>query len=331
MVTAEHESRVTTVLGPRRRIKRLWLERRASRESLASVLIAVHRWHSYGGSMCRLFGFRSVLQSQVHRSLVSADNALGQQSSRNPDGWGVAYYQAQAPHVIKSVSTAIDDHLFRRVSGIVSSETVLAHVRKATQGQLSIIDTHPFQYGHWVFVHNGNIRDFSAVRKSLVDRIPPVLRRFILGDTDSEVLFYLLLGHMAARCELHRAGFPVEDVVHAVRSTVDEVIEAAGGMTERDDGPATDTYLTFVITNGTTMVAHQGGKSLHWSSYKNTCPERDVCPKYARECEHPTANGFVNHLLISSEPLQGENVWLEMRPYEVVAVDWRMQLSHYRE
>ena len=42
--------------------------------------------------MCRLFGFRSVIPSQMHRSLIAADNALGRQSERHPDGWGVAYY-----------------------------------------------------------------------------------------------------------------------------------------------------------------------------------------------------------------------------------------------
>ena len=40
--------------------------------------------------MCRLFGFRSVIKSQMHRSLVSADNALVRQSEQHPDGWGVA-------------------------------------------------------------------------------------------------------------------------------------------------------------------------------------------------------------------------------------------------
>ena len=121
------------------------------------------------------------MQSQVHRSLVSADNALMQQSERNPDGWGVAYYLGGAPHVIKSVSTAVSDEMFRHVSGIVTSETVLAHVRKATQGRLTVFDTHPFQYGSWVFVHNGNIANFDAIRDRLQQRIPPVLRRFILG------------------------------------------------------------------------------------------------------------------------------------------------------
>lgn len=277
--------------------------------------------------MCRIFGFRSVIQSQVHRSLVSADNALMQQSERHPDGWGVAYYNAGAPHVIKSVSSAEVDHLFRRVSGIVASETVLAHLRKATQGQLSIINTHPFQFGQWVFVHNGNIKNFKELRRSLLARVPAVLRRYILGDTDSEVFFYLLLGHMARRCELHRPGFPLQDLVDAVRGAVDEVVEIAGEVCIDDGGPPDETYLTFAITNGATMVAHQGGKGLHWSTWKRRCPERENCPSYAAECEQASVDGFVKHLLVSSEPLQGENIWVEMAPFEVIGVDWRMQLS----
>lgn len=277
--------------------------------------------------MCRIFGFRSVIQSQVHRSLVSADNALMQQSFRHPDGWGVAYYNAGAPHVIKSVSTAVDDHLFQRVSGIVTSETVLAHLRKATQGTLSIINTHPFQFGQWVFVHNGNIANFQEIKEALKSRIPPVLRRYILGDTDSEVLFYLLLGHMAKRCELHRAGFPIEDVIAAIRDLIKEVVGLAGEPCLDDDGPPTATYLTFALTNGTTMVAHQGGKALHYTTWKRRCPERDQCPSFGPECENPTDDGFVKHLVVSSEPLQGDNVWSDLSPFDVVGVDWRMQLT----
>jgi len=280
--------------------------------------------------MCRIFGFRSVIQSQVHRSLVSADNALLLQSDRHPDGWGVAYYNAGAPHVIKSVATALDDALFRRVSGIVSSETVLAHLRKATHGTLSIVNTHPFQYGQWVFVHNGNIAGFDRIRDDLLARIPPVLRRFILGDTDSEVLFYLLLGNMARRCELQRPGYPIGELVAAVRETVADVVELAGPMHEVDDGPAAENYLTFVVTNGTTMVAHQGGKALHFTTWKRRCPERDECPSFGPECERPTEHGFVKHLVVSSEPLQGENVWTPLAVGEIVGVDWRMQLARVR-
>lgn len=277
--------------------------------------------------MCRIFGFRSVIQSQVHRSLVSADNALMQQSGRHPDGWGVAYYNVGAPHVIKSVATAIEDHLFRRLSGIVTSETVLAHLRKATQGGLSTINTHPFQYGPWVFVHNGNIARFAEIRDELVARIPPGLRRFILGDTDSEVLFHLLLGNMARRCDLARPGYPVAELVAAIRETVAEVVALTGPLCERDDGPPDSTFLTFVVTNGTTMVAHQGGKALHFTTYKHRCPERDRCASFGAACESPTDDGHVKHLVVSSEPLQGENVWTGLGVGEIVGVDWRMQLT----
>src|SRR5690606_5507539 len=156
----------------------------------------------YSAGVCRLFGFRSVIPSQVHRSLVAADNALGKQSERHPDGWGVAYYVDGAPHVTRSAAGALDDALFRRVSGSGRSETVVAHVRKATQGNLTVLNSHPFQYGRWVMAHNGDIPRFAAVREALEQAIAPRLRRFILGDTDSERIFFLFLSELAKYGEL---------------------------------------------------------------------------------------------------------------------------------
>jgi len=274
--------------------------------------------------MCRLFGFRSVIPSQVHQSLVSAENALVVQSQHHPDGWGVAYYLAGAPHVIKSAAGAVDDQLFKHVSGVVSSETVLAHVRRATKGVLSIINSHPFQYGHWVFAHNGDIPCFDAVRDRLLEHIPPVKRRYILGSTDSEVMFYLLLTHMERRADLHQRGYTVEDIIHSIRETIALIHD----ITELDSyDPSIEMHLSFIITNGETMVAHQGGKELHYSTYKVKCPERDSCASFAPCCEGPPASGFVNHLIVSSEPLQGQNVWHTMAPGDIVGVDWRMRIK----
>jgi glutamine amidotransferase len=269
------------------------------------------------------------MKSQVHSSLVSADNALMQQSEFHPDGWGVAYYVGGAPHVIKSVSTAVSDKLFQHVSGVVTSETVLAHLRKATQGELTIVNTHPFQYGSWVMVHNGNIRDFPAVRDRLVERISPVVRRFILGSADTEVIFYLLISEMMRRCELERPGYPLDVLADAVRTVVDEICELAGPICEDDGASPDNNFLSFVLTNGRTMIAHQGGKAIHASTHKRRCSERNSCPYFKPECEGEIDSGFVSHLIFSSEPLQGENVWKAMKPREMLGVDWRMQLSHY--
>jgi predicted glutamine amidotransferase len=276
--------------------------------------------------MCRLFGFRSIIRSQVHRSLVSADNALGVQSERHPDGWGVAYYVGGAPHLVKSAAAAMSDRLFHRVSGVVASETVIAHIRKATHGNLSPVNSHPFQFGAWIFAHNGNLSEFGERREEFLALVDPSLRRYILGETDSEVLFYLLLTHMERRAPLHQRDFPLDALMEAVQETVHEVTCITGPFSTDGDGPPTDTYLTFLLTNGAVMIGHQGGKRLYYSSWKNRCSDRDVCPSFSPECEAMSQSGFVNHLVLTSEPLHGENVWLPLQPGQVVAVDARMRM-----
>jgi len=273
--------------------------------------------------MCRLFGFRSVIQSQVHRSLVAADNALAVQSERHNDGWGVAYYVADAPHVIKSTQAAGEDHIFKRVSGVVASQTVLAHLRLASVGETNILNTHPFQFGSWVFAHNGEVRDFEAVREKMRAEVAPNLRRYILGDTDSEVLFYLFLTHLARLTDIHRRGTSVEVIVEALA----QVINITTGMADDpSDAPENQSKLSFVVTDGHSMVAVKFRKPLHFSTYKTRCLDRDSCPFLSPQCEAPTQTGFVNHLVITSEPLHGDNIWIELQDGDVVGVAWRMHL-----
>lgn len=269
--------------------------------------------------MCRLFGFRSVIPSMVHRSLIQADNALGTQSERHPDGWGVAYYVDGAPHLTRAAATALNDQLFHRVSGVVSSETVVAHVRKATQGGISVLNCHPFQHGRWVFAHNGDVPEFARHRDTLLAEVAPRLRRFVLGDTDSEVIFFLFI------TELSRFGptsnkLSIEEVIEALRRTISAVRAIC------DAGAPSPALLTLIVTDGVTMAATRGGKELHWSSYKRRCADRETCPNLAKECEAPTETGHVNHLILSSEPLGGENVWHELTDGDVIGVDWRMRL-----
>ncbi len=280
--------------------------------------------------MCRLFGFRSVIPSQVHRSLVAADNALAKQSEAHPDGWGVAYYVDGAPHVTKSAAGAMDDVLFRRVSGIVSSETVMAHIRRATQGALTVLNSHPFQHGRWVMAHNGDIPGFERCRERLEHVIAPRLRRFILGETDSERSFFVFLTELA-KCGDLGGRFGLDEVVTALRETVAQVRALCDGPAGPDgpDGEVAPSraLLTLMVTNGQVMAAHHGGKDLFYSTWKRRCADRDVCPSLSSVCEAASTTGFVNHLLIASEPLQGENVWEPPAEGDVVGVDWRMRLA----
>jgi predicted glutamine amidotransferase len=269
--------------------------------------------------MCRLFGFRSVIKSHVHRSLLAAENALGVQSHAHRDGWGVAYYVDGAPHVTRSPKTALDDALFRQLSGVVASETVLAHVRQATQGENNVLNCHPFQYGRWVGAHNGDIPNFSEKKAELEAEIAPGLRRFLLGDTDSERLFFLFLtrldsqgarGRLASACEVTLA---LSETVAIARRICDSAESRAS--------------LTLVVTDGQCLGAIHGGKGLYYSTHKKRCADRETCPSLSAECEAPTTSGYVNHVIVSSEELSGENVWTAFREGEVLVVDHRMQVS----
>jgi glutamine amidotransferase len=273
--------------------------------------------------MCRIFGFHSIIQSQIHSSLAEGDQSFMHLSQDHPDGWGVAYYVDSAPHVVKSESAAIRDRLFQRVSGIVSSNTVVAHLLKATLGNIDITNTHPFQYGRWIFAHNGNIKGFAHFRNALLQKIPDDLRRFIIGDTDSEVIFYLLLKYLRAhQCE-RKKNACITDVSNAVSEALREIISIVGPFALKD-GPPTETYMSFILTNGDIFLAHQGGKPIFYSTHKTRCSEKNSCPYFTSSCEAESKDGKINHLLFSSEPISGENIWTRMSPGSLIGVDSRM-------
>jgi predicted glutamine amidotransferase len=269
--------------------------------------------------MCRLFGFRSVIPSKVHRSLLAAENALGVQSNFHPDGWGVAFYVDGTPHLTRSPLTALGDSLFHKLSGVAASQTVLAHVRKATQGPKTVFNCHPFQYGRWVFAHNGDVPTFGEHRDELVRAIAPELARFILGETDSEIVFYLFLTMLSRSAPLG-SRFELEQVMNALRGAVEVIRDVC------DRGDGAPALLTLMVTDGELLAATQGGKELYWSSHKNRCADRDRCPSLSASCEAPTRDGNVNHFIVSSEPLSGENVWQPFGAGEIIGVDRSMKL-----
>jgi len=281
--------------------------------------------------MCRLYGFRSQVLSGVHHSLVAADNALARQSVEHPDGWGVSYYHGRFPHVIRSDKQALDDRLFRDISALVSTRTLLAHVRQATVGGVGILNCHPFQHGPWTFGHNGEIAGFGRpdISGRIRDAVDPRFRSFILGETDSESVFYLFLSRLSRRVDdIYEGGVMLPVVLDAMRQTVELLLELGG-----DDASFAEedrTKLTFLITNGNILVGHRFRRPLFYSTYKSRCPERDGCPAFEQsKCEQRVDRGSVKHLILTSEQVaRNPNVWTELGDGEYVAVDYGMNFHH---
>ena len=281
--------------------------------------------------MCRLYGFRSSVTSGVHASLVAAENALAIQSVAHPDGWGVAFYQDRFPHLIRSEKQALDDGLFRELGAVVSTRTLIAHIRQATTGKLSVLNCHPFQFGPWIFAHNGQVTGYTKgneIAEAVDSLVDQRFRGEMLGSTDSEALFYLFMSRLARRVEdpFHE-GIKPEIVVDALTEMMEEIMAR---VPEPD--PNEPNRLTFLVSNGGAMVGIRFRRSLHYSTYKNRCPDRDTCHAFeAYRCEAPVEDGMVKHLVISSERIaEGPNVWFELSDGEYVTVDRGMNFHQGR-
>ena len=112
----------------------------------------------------------------------------------NGDGFGLGWYGAgEGPALYRSVSPAWGDENLRELAAHIESPLFLAHVRATTGTAIQQTNCHPFRHGRWLFVHNGVIAGFDAMRRDLVMAVAPEYFSGIHGSTDSEVLFHLAL------------------------------------------------------------------------------------------------------------------------------------------
>ncbi|MGW5523143.1 class II glutamine amidotransferase [Gordonia sp. NPDC003950] len=88
---------------------------------------------------------------------------------------------------------AWSDHNLQRLSEQISSPMFLAHVRAALGGTIDRVNCHPFQHGRWLFQYNGEIGQFSTLKRDLTFDVAPELYPLIEGNADTELCFYLAL------------------------------------------------------------------------------------------------------------------------------------------
>jgi len=149
------------------------------------------RWLAYTGSPVLL---TEVLYTPVH-SLIdqSLHSRLGAETT-NGDGFGVGWYDATpVPGVFRSIEPAWNEPNLRELAGHISSHLFFAHVRAAIGSAVQQTNCHPFRYGRWLFMHNGFIDGFAAIKRDLVLTVDESLFPEIKGQSDTEVLLYLAL------------------------------------------------------------------------------------------------------------------------------------------
>jgi predicted glutamine amidotransferase len=258
--------------------------------------------------MCRMFGVRATEPAPLQGSLLEDDNALRLQSKDHPDGWGIGYYadrgEPPSPLVIRSVSPAFADEEFDAEVRRISARTVVAHVRRASCGPVSLANTHPFHHGRWLFAHNGTVHGFEQSRGRIEAEIDADLRKLLVGDTDSERCFLLLLSRLRVDLPLDQPRSPAQ-MARALLSTV-EVVRA-----HSDQASEPPSSLTFILSDGVSLLAYRNGRSLHY--------------KLAR-LPGGTGSSPLVELSVASEVISAAQSWAEVPEGGLVGVDADMVL-----
>ena len=149
------------------------------------------RWLAYSGSPVLL---EELLLKPAHSLIDQSLHAKLGATTTNGDGFGIGWYDAEeTPGVYHSIEPAWNDHNLRDLSQHISSTLVLAHIRASTGTAVQQTNCHPFRYGRWLWMHNGQLREFNSVKRDLAFAVDPSLYPSIKGSTDSELFFYLAL------------------------------------------------------------------------------------------------------------------------------------------
>lgn len=165
--------------------------------------------------MCRLFGLHAGTTPVASTFwLLDAPDSLAAQSHRNPDGAGLGVFDAKGrPRVDKQPIAAWNDTEFAAAARRLTGTTFVAHVRHASTGAHTVVNTHPFEQSNRLFAHNGVVQGLDRLDMRLTDL---GASHHVHGETDSERLFALI----TADAE-RRAG----DMTSAVQAAITWIAE----------------------------------------------------------------------------------------------------------
>ncbi|MFY9989925.1 MAG: class II glutamine amidotransferase [Rhodoplanes sp.] len=267
--------------------------------------------------MCRLYGFRATELTKIECTLLHAQNALIVQSWKDRSGtshlhgWGLAAYQNQRLHIERQAQAAIEAEGFRRAASRAYSNTVLAHVRRATVGRIALENTHPFCHGPWAFVHNGTLPNFDSLRPRMIEMMTPEHRAAIRGETDSEHVFHLILSMNDA--------MPDRPLVETLSLSLGQIVAWC-----HEIDPAARIGLNVLLTDGDRLVGSRWGRTLHYVERWGV-HDCEICgfPHIRHDPRHS-----YRAVVIASEPISDES-WREIPDSCVFAVTTRMALEIY--
>jgi glutamine amidotransferase len=251
------------------------------------------RWLAYLGTSLLL---EDLLYKPTHSLIDQSLHAQLGALTTNGDGVGIGWYgEGAGPGLYRSIEPAWSDRNLREIAGQVRSPLFLAHVRASTGASVQQTNCHPFRFGKWLWMHNGEIEHFHRVKRELALAIDPSLYPDIAGSTDSEVFFFLALTFGLE----HDPGGAVERAVG--------FIEHLG----RAKGVSAPIRMTVAASNGERVWAFRYASrgrpaslfhSVNVATFRAQCPDNPILHELSDESR-----------LVVSEPFAGlAGAWQEV-------------------
>jgi predicted glutamine amidotransferase len=269
--------------------------------------------------VCELLGLSSNRQTTINLSLAILAQR-GEAPDLNGDGWGVAFYEGNDVRLLKDAGPAKDSAWvdFIREQQI-SSHDIIAHIRKATVGEIAYRNTQPYireLHGRiHTLAHNGTLRKIKELDNFQHHLFHPV------GDTDSEWAFCVLMDRMSA-------VWNEKDLLPSLQERTEIVSEFASSL--REMGPA-----NFLYSDGDAVFAH-GHRRVDPRTEAVISPAlyyiQRFCQTTDEEFLHSEESGVAlrgeNDLitLFASVPLNEEK-WIPLKEGQLVVVQ-RGKIKH---
>lgn len=241
--------------------------------------------------MCQLLGMNCNKPATLQFSLEGFVQRGGA-TDEHSDGWGIGYFDGQGAHVFRDASPAASSPACRHCGQAFRSRNIIAHIRKATQGEVRLENCHPFRarlWGRdWLFAHNGNLEDFH----------PPLSAGLRLaGTTDSERAFHFML----------------EQLVQRFGDSEPATADLLGEMQEMSARIARHGTFNYLLSCGERLFAHCSTE-LHY--VVRAYPFRSA---RLLDCDRAIDFARHNHLddrmaVITTRPLTADEDWHRLAP-----------------
>ena len=185
--------------------------------------------------MCQLLAMNCNVPTDICFSFTGFQ-ARGGLTDHHTDGWGIVFFEGKGIRQFLDPNASAHSPVADFVRTYpIKSENVMAHIRKATQEETKLENTHPFvreMWGqYWSFAHNGDLKEFYP---KLAGRYLPV------GDTDSEKAFCCIL----------------EGLIKKFPQGAPELSELSDALHALTMDLASHGIFNYLLSNGEFMFAH---------------------------------------------------------------------------